>query len=103
MQNATLDAQIKALNDSFRKHIDSVSASDNSLVNPWTSAVEDYLMYVRLLKETYCVHDGVLLSWGTGDCGQLGHGQDENEMWIENKRPKVIKGLPKCLAQVAAA
>jgi regulator of chromosome condensation len=102
MSNSPLKRDLAALNAAFSAYIEASMQDDEMVVTSWKIAVEDYLAYVRKLSEKYQTQDGILLSWGTGDCGQLGHGMDEGGVWIENKRPRIISGLPTNLAMVAA-
>ena len=86
-RSALLESHIESLNESFAAWVEAQAADSGKAGVSWADAVYEYLAYVRQLREHYRQQDGIVLSFGTGDCGQLGHGKDENEDWIENRRP----------------
>ena len=88
-----LSFQIKSLNDKFAEYIQQLASKPESLSVSWKSPIEDYLGYVRMLKQMYSPEEGYIYSWGTGDCAQLGHGMNADGFWIENTRPRQVKAF----------
>ncbi len=54
--------------------------------------VQDYLDHVALLEDRYLRTYGEVLTFGSGDCGQLAHGIDEDEDLMV-KYPRTILSL----------
>lgn len=53
---------------------------------------KDYLDYAKQLEERYLSRHGEVLTFGSGDCGQLAHGVDSDEDMMV-RYPRVVDGL----------
>ncbi|GBG25782.1 Regulator of chromosome condensation [Hondaea fermentalgiana] len=81
--------QVACLNRTFRQWV-----HNNDQANPcanWEEGMLDYVSHAQLLKEKFCTQ-GTAYVFGTGDCGQLGLGQDEDDSMDKTflKRPAPI-------------
>jgi regulator of chromosome condensation len=56
------------------------------------SYVQDYIEYVTALEDRYLRKYGEVLTFGSGDCGQLAHGTDSDEDLIV-KYPRIVYSL----------
>ncbi|GMH67805.1 hypothetical protein TL16_g04773 [Triparma laevis f. inornata] len=77
---------LAGLNNTFVQY-----CSSNSNSSDFVEAAKDYLSYARDLRATY--RDSGLtsiLTFGSGDCGQLAHGIDEDDEMIVSKPRKVM-------------
>jgi hypothetical protein len=54
--------------------------------------VQDYIDYIQQLEDTYMRSYGEVLTFGSGDCGQLAHGIDEDEDLMV-KYPRIVYSL----------
>ncbi|OQR93933.1 regulator of chromosome condensation (RCC1), partial [Thraustotheca clavata] len=81
-----------ALNQSFYQgiklqHLQNAKGS-------WIENMKEYLSYVQEIEGRYGDKSGVVFAFGSGDCGQLGHGVDEDEDMIVSV-PRVVAALEK--------
>ncbi|KAF0688375.1 Aste57867_19995 [Aphanomyces stellatus] len=75
-----------ALNQSFYQGI-KLQSTQNAK-GSWVENMKEYLAYVQEINGRYGSQHGVVLSFGSGDCGQLGHGVDEDrDMMVKFPRP----------------
>ncbi|ETV72802.1 hypothetical protein H257_12165 [Aphanomyces astaci] len=75
-----------ALNQSFYQGI-KLQSSQNAKES-WLENMKEYLSYAQEIDGRYGDHRGVLLTFGSGDCGQLGHGVEEDiDMCVKFPRP----------------
>jgi len=58
----------------------------------FVDAAQDYLDYVSQLEDRYLRAYGEVLTFGSGDCGQLAHGVD-NDDDLMVKYPRVVYSL----------
>jgi regulator of chromosome condensation len=90
---------LTALNNSFSGWVDDQMRKNP--VAPWTAAIHDYLQYVRRLDSKYGSARGAILTFGSGDIGQLGHGVDE-DVDLMVKVPRLVSALKdKHISQIA--
>lgn len=83
-------SQLASLNRGFAAWVQQ-QLSTNAQVN-LESGVHDYMEYVVLLQDRYLRAHGEVLTFGSGDCGQLGHGMEEDsELMV--KFPRKVMGL----------
>ena len=85
----------------FARHIEALNKSffqwfkDQINENPFgdfASGVQDYVDYCISLEEQYLRKHGEVLTFGSGDCGQLAHGMEEYED-IVVKFPRTVYSL----------
>ena len=55
-------------------------------------AIQDYLDYAKQLEDRYLRSYGEVLTFGSGDCGQLAHGT-ENDEDLMVKFPRIVYSL----------
>lgn len=58
-------------------------------------ASQDYIDYIQQLRDRYLREYGIIMTFGSGDCGQLAHGV-ENDEDLMCKYPRVVN----CLKQL---
>jgi len=73
-KEAKMAGMLKALNNAFAKNVERLMTKHPSV--SWGAAIADYLMYVEQLEQKYGGRTGTLLTFGSGDCGQLAHAAD---------------------------
>ena len=73
-KDAKLAGMLGALNSAFAKNVGRLMSKHPSV--SWGAAISDYLMYVEQLEQKYGGRAGQLLTFGSGDCGQLAHAAD---------------------------
>mmetsp|Transcript_7349 Transcript_7349/g.21691 ORF Transcript_7349/g.21691 Transcript_7349/m.21691 type:complete len:629 (-) Transcript_7349:136-2022(-) len=56
-------------------------------------AVEDYVRQADALRERYVLTHGDVLTFGSGDCGQLGIPDEDGDALQEAMRPKLVRSL----------
>ena len=81
---------IQALNTSFSKWFKEQVAKDPSI--DLTNGVQDYIDYSTQLQDRYLKSYGEVLTFGSGDCGQLAHGTEEDEDLMV-RFPRVVYSL----------
>jgi len=79
---------LRALNQGFAEWVRVQSATGASLV----CGVQDYKDYVAALRSRYLRVSGQVLTFGSGDCGQLAHGIEE-DLDLMVKSPRKILSL----------
>jgi regulator of chromosome condensation len=88
-----------ALNNAFVSSIQSALIQNPS--SDFEDAGKDYCEYVKQLNKRLKPIPGNVFSWGSGDCGQLGHGVDDPTL-MEVGQPKRIESIhKKCRLLVA--
>lgn len=84
------DRHIQALNESFLQ-----SVKDHLVFDPeksWKDNMMEYLAHVRYIESRFGEAKGSVLTFGSGDCGQLAHGVErQGDMAV--KFPREVKGL----------
>ena len=75
---------MKALNESFGGWVR--AAATDAL---WLDAAQEYVAFATQIEERYLARAGEVMTFGTGDCGQLGHGVEEYTD-TEVKYPRVV-------------
>lgn len=55
-------------------------------------AVQDYIDYMKQLEDRYLCSYGEVMTFGSGDCGQLAHGIDEDDD-VMVKFPRIVYSL----------
>jgi len=83
---------ISMLNSSFQKHIASILSSSSSSSHA-VPACNDYLSHMKGLQDVYNETRGEVITFGSGDCGQLGMGMDEDECFVAVNRPRIVVAL----------
>ncbi|KAI9920994.1 hypothetical protein PsorP6_000900 [Peronosclerospora sorghi] len=58
---------------------------------PWNLNMKEYLWYAREIDATFGDESGHVLTFGSGECGQLGHGVDEQDLMVPY--PRVVSAL----------
>jgi alpha-tubulin suppressor-like RCC1 family protein len=53
---------------------------------------KDYIDYAKQIEDRYLRKHGEVLTFGSGDCGQLGHGVDRDEDLMV-KYPRIVLAL----------
>ena len=81
---------MKSLNDSFVSHLSKSMAQDDGL--NYSLAMLDYLDQTKSISTTYTTDSGSVFSFGSGDCGQLAHGAEEDDDLMV-KYPRIIASL----------
>lgn len=81
---------IKELNRSFATYFRECVANDpNQFL---VDAVQDYIDYANQLEDRYLRSYGEVMTFGSGDCGQLAHGVDEDDDLMV-KYPRIVYSL----------
>jgi len=92
------ERQLSCLNQAFATWVNS-NAEGNPLA-VWRDGCHDYITYAQQLYLKFRLR-GWVLSFGSGDCGQLGHGTEEDED-LSVGRPRVVETLKdKVISSVA--
>ena len=60
--------------------------------NNMTDGIKDYITYVKELEDRYLRIYGEVMTFGSGDCGQLAHGVDSDEDLMV-RYPRVVYSL----------
>ena len=81
---------ISALNVSFFEWFQSQYNADKYA--DMRDGVQDYIDYVNQLQDRYLKEFGEVLTFGSGDCGQLAHGVDNDEDLMV-KFPRIVYSL----------
>jgi regulator of chromosome condensation len=76
-----------ALNDAFVATLTSQWAHNKH--GDWTENMREYINYARDVTAKFGGRSGQLLTFGSGDCGQLGHGVDEDDDLMV-KFPRIV-------------
>jgi len=58
---------------------------------PIIEAARDYITYIKQLEDQYLREYGEVLTFGSGDCGQLAHGTEDQD--IEVRFPRIVYSL----------
>ncbi len=82
-------ARIRVLNKSFASW--AISQCSSSPTADLTAGMQDYISYVDKLERRYMRQQGIVLSFGSGDCGQLAHGDEQEDLLV--KHPRVVRSL----------
>lgn len=72
--------------DWYKKEYDGDSSSD------MTEGIKDYISYVRDLEDRYLRTYGEVMTFGSGDCGQLAHGVDTDDDLMV-RFPRIVYSL----------
>lgn len=81
---------IRELNQSFVTYFRDCIAQDSKQF--MIDAVQDYIDYANQLEDRYLRSYGEVMTFGSGDCGQLAHGLDSDEDLMV-KYPRVVYSL----------
>lgn len=82
--------QFTALNRAFAVNIK--SQWQHNKRGDWLENMKEYIMYARDVTSKFGAQEGKVLTFGSGDCGQLGHGvEDDDDMMV--KFPRVLEVL----------
>ncbi|KAF4320371.1 hypothetical protein G195_006382, partial [Phytophthora kernoviae 00238/432] len=84
--------QLTALNRAFAANLKTQWSHNKA--DSWTQNMKEYVVYARDVDAKFGDRSGQLLTFGSGDCGQLGHGVEEEEDLMV-KFPRVVKPLAK--------
>lgn len=77
---------LASLNDAFIATIKSHWSHNKH--GDWSEAMREYINYARDVDNKFGGRGGVLYMFGSGDCGQLGHGVDEDDdLMVRFPRP----------------
>jgi len=93
--------QQKLLNQSF-----STFASSSLVAEPlskWDDAAWDYVLYSDALAHRFSEGGWTLYTWGSGDCGQLGHGVANPERDLEVGEPRQVMAFAASRARLLAS
>ncbi|CAI5731448.1 unnamed protein product [Hyaloperonospora brassicae] len=83
--------QLTALNRAFVANLkDSWS---KNMEESWVESMKEYLRYAQVLDDLFGGHSGHVLTFGSGDCGQLGHGVADEDLMAPF--PRVVRSLSK--------
>lgn len=85
-----LAKHIRSLNRSFLQWFRDTISSDASAL--CIDGAQDYIDYMNALEDRYCRRYGEVLTFGTGDCGQLAHGIEEDEDLMV-RYPRIVYSL----------
>jgi len=78
---------VKELNVSFRTWFRAEAARDGGVC--LVDASRNFLDYLQQLQDRYLRTDGEVFTFGSGDCGQLAHGDDHTDV----PYPRVVRSL----------
>lgn len=81
---------IEILNESFYNWINEQLQLD--VYNDLTAGFQDYIDHLNVLEDRYLRTYGEVLTFGSGDCGQLAHGI-ENDEDLMVKYPRIVYSL----------
>ncbi|CAH0489716.1 unnamed protein product [Peronospora farinosa] len=81
--------QLTALNRAFVANLKTQWA--HNATNSWEINMKEYIAYARVIDASFGGHTGQVLTFGSGDCGQLGHGVDEEDLMV--LYPRVVSSL----------
>jgi len=87
-RHACYATQIQAINTALYAWMSEefASATDKSL--DYSQGVQDAIDYIRSISSRYLSKPGSTLTFGSGDCGQAGHGMDEDaDLMVPYPRP----------------
>lgn len=79
---------IKALNSLFNSWIQKQAKDNAASLIP---GCQDYIDYAKDLERKYLKTYGEVLTFGSGDCGQLAHGIEDDDLQV--KYPRVVYSL----------
>lgn len=88
-RNEEFARHLKALNSSFLKWFKE-ELKNKSCVDLSVGS-QDYVDYIAQLEDRYLKTYGEVLTFGSGDCGQLAHGNEEDDLLV--KYPRVVYSL----------
>eukprot|EP01032_Pedospumella_encystans_P008897 gene8897-10515_t len=89
-KRAEFAKHINGLNNSFYKWLQTEITKDATA--DLTNGFQDYVDHVTSLEDRYLRVYGEVLTFGSGDCGQLAHGMEEDEDLMV-KYPRVVHSL----------
>ena len=76
---SALRAATKDLNARFVQYLlEQRNNRQGQMEETWEEALKDYVTYARHLKMHYRRSGGLVLACGSNDCGQSGHGREED-------------------------
>ncbi|TDH73114.1 hypothetical protein CCR75_004261 [Bremia lactucae] len=82
--------QLAALNRAFVATLKTQWAHNKH--DSWENNMKEYIIYAREIDANFGTHAGQILTFGSGDCGQLGHGvEEESDLMV--KFPRVVRPL----------
>ncbi|KAG7383599.1 hypothetical protein PHYPSEUDO_003525 [Phytophthora pseudosyringae] len=83
--------QLAALNRAFAGNLQTQWAHNKT--DSWAQNMKEYLSYAREIDAKFGGHAGQALTFGSGDCGQLGHGVDGGDKDLMAPFPRVVRSL----------
>ncbi|EEY53266.1 regulator of chromosome condensation (RCC1)-like protein [Phytophthora infestans T30-4] len=84
--------QLAALNRAFLANLKAQWVHNKT--DSWTQNMKEYISYAREINAKFGAHAGQMLTFGSGDCGQLGHGvEKDKDLMVEF--PLVVRPLVK--------
>jgi hypothetical protein len=91
---SALRAATKDLNARFVQYLlEQRNNRQGQMEETWEEALKDYVTYARHLKMHYRRSGGLVLACGSNDCGQSGHGREEDGTPIEPEGLAVVQSL----------
>ena len=85
-----LAKHLLALNQAFRNWFK--QQTSENIYADLSDGFQDYIDFVSALENRYARKNGQLLTFGSGDCGQLGHGIEEDDD-LEVPFPRIVYAL----------
>ncbi|GMF36445.1 unnamed protein product [Phytophthora fragariaefolia] len=85
--------QLAALNRAFVGNLQAQWAHNKA--GSWAQNMKEYVAYAREIDAKFGARGGRLLTFGSGDCGQLGHGVEGDAADLMVKFPRVVRPLMK--------
>uniref|UniRef100_K3WZG0 RCC1-like domain-containing protein n=1 Tax=Globisporangium ultimum (strain ATCC 200006 / CBS 805.95 / DAOM BR144) TaxID=431595 RepID=K3WZG0_GLOUD len=82
--------QFTALNRAFAANIK--AQWQHNKRGDWLENMKEYIVYARDITSKFGAQEGQVLTFGSGDCGQLGHGVEEDDDMMV-KFPRVLQAL----------
>ncbi|KAL4161415.1 hypothetical protein PRNP1_001969 [Phytophthora ramorum] len=81
--------QLAALNRAFAGNLRTQWAHNKA--DSWAQNMKEYVAYAREIDAKFGSRAGQVLTFGSGDCGQLGHGVEEEGLMV--RYPRVLRSL----------
>ena len=86
-----LAQSMKILNKSFYENFSSLVRAKDGAMNAELAA-HDYLGHLMQLEDRFLKTNGDVLTFGSGDCGQLAHGAEDDEDLMV-RYPRIVMSL----------
>ena len=82
---------IQRLNENFRAWVD--KSTRERPLSDWSVGVWDYIQAAKAIQGSLSPPFGRVYSFGSGDCGQLGHGVERGDADLCVGRPRIIDSI----------